>query len=195
MVEKCAPSRVVGGGKVEICRRRRTSLATARLPPASGAGADSTSATNSSNRTRFLHSPRRPARRDPGRRCRSHQLRIPLHSPVPGLYRGKASGADRPFRSIEQNRLRIDVTDLLRPSDNEIAVRFRPAAAEAHERAAKLPFPVPWSVSNNRIANMNVIRKAQCHAGWDWGPCLMVLGLLRAPGPPLLHDTASSPSG
>ena len=79
-------------------------------------------------------------------------------------------------------RHRIDVTDVLRPGDNEIAVRFRPAAAEAHERAAKLPFPVPWSVSNNRIADMNLIRKAQCHAGWDWGPCLMVAG---STGPPI----------
>jgi beta-mannosidase len=78
-------------------------------------------------------------------------------------------------------RHRLDVTDALRPGENTIVLRFRPAAAEARERAARLPFPVPWSVSNNRVADMNVIRKPQCHAGWDWGLCLMVLGVYAEP--------------
>jgi beta-mannosidase len=78
-------------------------------------------------------------------------------------------------------RHRIDVTGVLRAGDNEIVLRFRPAAAEAHARAAKLPFPVPWSVGNNVIADMNAIRKVQCHAGWDWGPCLMVVGVYAEP--------------
>ncbi|MEQ9690998.1 MAG: glycoside hydrolase family 2 protein, partial [Bauldia litoralis] len=93
------------------------------------------------------------------------------------LVNGQAAGqTETSFR-----RHRIDVTEALRPGDNEIAIRFHPAAAEAHDRAARLPFPVPWSVSNNRIADMNVIRKAQCHAGWDWGLCLMVLGIYAEP--------------
>ena len=78
-------------------------------------------------------------------------------------------------------RHRIDVTAVLRPGRNEIALRFRSAAAEAHARAARQPFPIPWSASNNRIADMNMIRKAQCHAGWDWGLCLMVLGVYAEP--------------
>jgi len=78
-------------------------------------------------------------------------------------------------------RHRLDVTGALEAGDNEIVLRFRPSATEAHERAARLPFPVPWSVSNNRIADMNVIRKPQCHAGWDWGLCLMVLGVYADP--------------
>ena len=78
-------------------------------------------------------------------------------------------------------RHRLDVSDVLRAGDNEIVIRFRSTAAEAHARAARLPFPIPWSVSNNRIADMNVVRKAQCHAGWDWGLCLMVLGVYAEP--------------
>ena len=78
-------------------------------------------------------------------------------------------------------RHRIDLSGRLHPGDNSFVLRFHPAAAEAHRRAAQLPFPVPWSVSNNRIADMNVIRKPQCHAGWDWGPCLMVLGVYGEP--------------
>ncbi|MEQ8701487.1 MAG: glycoside hydrolase family 2 protein [Bauldia litoralis] len=93
------------------------------------------------------------------------------------LVNGQAVGqTETSFR-----RHRIDVTEALRPGDNEIAIRFHPAATEAHARAARLPFPVPWSVSNNRIADMNVIRKAQCHAGWDWGLCLMLLGIYAEP--------------
>jgi len=78
-------------------------------------------------------------------------------------------------------RHRIDVTVALRPGENIIALRFRPSAAEAHRLAATQPFPIPWSISNNRIADMNMIRKAQCHAGWDWGLCLMVLGVYAEP--------------
>jgi beta-mannosidase len=78
-------------------------------------------------------------------------------------------------------RYRFDVTDALRAGDNEIAIRLRPAAAEAHARAARQPFPIPWSASNNRIADLNMIRKPQCHAGWDWGPCIMVMGLYAEP--------------
>ena len=60
-------------------------------------------------------------------------------------------------------------------------LRFVSTETEAHALAARQPFPIPWSVSNNRIADMNMVRKAQCHAGWDWGPCLMVLGVYADP--------------
>jgi beta-mannosidase len=78
-------------------------------------------------------------------------------------------------------RHRLDVGDVIRAGDNEIAIRFAPAAKEAHALAALQPFPIPWSSSNNRVADMNMIRKAQCHAGWDWGPCLMAIGIYAAP--------------
>ena len=81
-------------------------------------------------------------------------------------------------------RHRVDVTNALRPGANEIRIRFRPAGAEATARAARQPFPIPWSVSNNKVPDLNMIRKAQCHGGWDWGPCLMVAGLYAEP---LLH--------
>lgn len=81
-------------------------------------------------------------------------------------------------------RHRIDVTKALRPGTNRIELRFAPAGAEAAARAAKQPFPIPWSMTNNRVADLNMIRKAQCHGGWDWGPCLMVVGVYAAP---LLH--------
>ncbi|MCR4282272.1 MAG: glycoside hydrolase family 2 protein, partial [Bauldia sp.] len=78
-------------------------------------------------------------------------------------------------------RHRLDLTDVLKPGENTIAIRFRSATKEAMQRAAKLPFPVPWSYSNNKVPDLNTIRKAQCHGGWDWGPCLMAIGIYAEP--------------
>ena len=78
-------------------------------------------------------------------------------------------------------RHRLDLTDVLHPGDNTIAIRFHPIIAEAQRRAALLPFPIPWSVSNNRVPDLNMVRKAQCHGGWDWGPCLIVIGIYAEP--------------
>jgi beta-mannosidase len=81
-------------------------------------------------------------------------------------------------------RHRLDVSDALRPGTNDLRIRFAPAGAEAIARAKMQPFPIPWSVSNNRVPDLNMIRKPQCHGGWDWGPCLMVAGIYAEP---ILH--------
>ena len=81
-------------------------------------------------------------------------------------------------------RHRLDVGDALKTGRNELTIRFHSAENEAKSRAARQPFPIPWSVSNNRVSDLNMIRKAQCHGGWDWGPCLMAIGLY---GEPILH--------
>ncbi|SHE95392.1 beta-mannosidase [Kaistia soli DSM 19436] len=78
-------------------------------------------------------------------------------------------------------RHRIDVTKALVEGSNKLRIRFSPAGAEATARAARQPFPIPWSVSNNKVPDLNMIRKAQCHGGWDWGPCLMVTGIYADP--------------
>jgi beta-mannosidase len=81
-------------------------------------------------------------------------------------------------------RHRIDLSGLLVEGENELRIRFFPPGAEASRLAALQPFPIPWSVSNNRVPDLNMIRKAQCHGGWDWGPCLLVSGIYA---PPVLH--------
>jgi beta-mannosidase len=81
-------------------------------------------------------------------------------------------------------RHRIDVTEALKPGTNELRIRFSPAGAEAIARAKRQPFPIPWSVSNNRVPDLNMIRKPQSHGGWDWGLCLMVAGIYAEP---ILH--------
>jgi len=45
------------------------------------------------------------------------------------------------------------------------------------QRAKALPFVIPSAMGNNQLPNMNLIRKTQCHSGWDWGICLMVSGI------------------
>jgi beta-mannosidase len=74
-------------------------------------------------------------------------------------------------------RYRPDVSKSLRPGDNTIEVLFRSNVAEATKRAALQPYPVPYSFSNNIVPHINMLRKAQCDAGWDWNICLMPLGL------------------
>jgi beta-mannosidase len=81
-------------------------------------------------------------------------------------------------------RHRVDVTEALVSGENVLRIRFSPAGAEAIARAKRQPFPIPWSVSNNRVPDLNMIRKPQCHGGWDWGPCLMVTGIYAEP---ILH--------
>jgi beta-mannosidase len=78
-------------------------------------------------------------------------------------------------------RHRIDVTGLVVEGANELTLRFSPAGAEASRRAALQPFPIPWSVNNNKVPDLNMIRKPQSHGGWDWGPCLMVMGVYAEP--------------
>ena len=62
--------------------------------------------------------------------------------------------------------------------ENVIRIQFHPVDQLAKERAEALPFPVPWAVGNNQIPHMNMVRKTQCHAGWDWGICLLVSGIM-----------------
>lgn len=73
--------------------------------------------------------------------------------------------------------LRLDLKPHLRRGRNSIAVTFRSAEKAAVEAAGKLPYPVPCVSYPIQSPHRNLIRKAQCHAGWDWGPCLMVAGI------------------
>ncbi len=72
---------------------------------------------------------------------------------------------------------RRDIRPLLREGSNQIIVTLKRADIEAKARAERLPFPVPWAVGNNQIPHMNTLRKTQCHAGWDWGICLLASGI------------------
>lgn len=71
----------------------------------------------------------------------------------------------------------FDVTKLLAVGTNSIELRFTSAEKAALAEASKLPYPIPYSVYPVSSPYRNLIRKTQCHSGWDWGPCLMAMGV------------------
>lgn len=74
-------------------------------------------------------------------------------------------------------RFRTGVKSLLKPGKNTVRILLHSAENAALEKAKKLPYPIPHSVYPVQSPHRNLIRKNQCHAGWDWGPCLMVCGI------------------
>ena len=80
--------------------------------------------------------------------------------------------ADNCFR-----RHRPDVSAALRSGENTIRIHFHSSIAAGAERQARQPFYIPYSTDNSPIANGNMLRKPQCHFGWDWNIALAPLGL------------------
>ncbi len=74
-------------------------------------------------------------------------------------------------------RRRFPVKSVLKPGKNRLAVKFRSADREAAARAKKLTYPIPHTRHPVQSEHRNLVRKVQCHSGWDWGPCLMVAGI------------------
>ena len=73
----------------------------------------------------------------------------------------------------------FDVADALEPGDNEVTVAFRSPVEYGQERAAEYPYEVPCIRYPVDQPGRPFVRKAQCHYGWDWGPCLPTMGLYR----------------
>lgn len=71
----------------------------------------------------------------------------------------------------------VDIADHLRGGTNTIRVICYSAEREAQRRSDLLPYPVPHSYYPVQSPHRNLVRKVQCHGGWDWGPCLMVAGI------------------
>ncbi|WP_028864126.1 beta-mannosidase [Psychromonas aquimarina] len=73
--------------------------------------------------------------------------------------------------------LNVNILPFVVIGENSIEILLKRADLAARAQAEKLPFPIPWAVGNNQIPHMNTLRKAQCHAGWDWGICLSAAGV------------------
>ena len=75
----------------------------------------------------------------------------------------------------------IDVTGKVHAGDNHLRIAFDIAPDMARARAEAHPFPIPFTknyqTNGLKGIHMNFIRKAACHAGWDWGICLMPIGI------------------
>ncbi len=75
----------------------------------------------------------------------------------------------------------IDVTGKVHAGENVLRIAFDIAPDVAKARAEAHPFPIPFTknyqTNGLKGINMNFIRKAACHAGWDWGICTMPIGV------------------
>jgi beta-mannosidase len=60
---------------------------------------------------------------------------------------------------------------------NTIKLVFTSAESHAIALAEKLPYPIPYSVYPVSAKHRNLVRKTQCHSGWDWGPCILSFGI------------------
>lgn len=76
--------------------------------------------------------------------------------------------------------VRLAVRPFLKEGQNELRVILRSPEAEAGILAQGLPYPIPHTGAPVMSPHRNLLRKIQCHSGWDWGPCLMVSGLYGA---------------
>jgi beta-mannosidase len=74
-------------------------------------------------------------------------------------------------------RYRFEVKSFLQPGTNRITLEFTSAEKAAKDEAAKMPYPMPHNEFPVFAPHRNLLRKIQCHSGWDWGPCLIVAGV------------------
>lgn len=78
----------------------------------------------------------------------------------------------------------IDVTGKVSAGENTLRLEFAIAPDVARARAEAHPFPIPFTknyqTNGLKGIHMNFIRKPACHAGWDWGICIMPVGVYGA---------------
>ncbi|UTV38432.1 glycoside hydrolase family 2 protein [Ensifer adhaerens] len=74
-------------------------------------------------------------------------------------------------------RYRPDVSKTLVGGENRIRIVLHSSIAEGARRQAEQPFYVPYHPGNSPIANGNMLRKPQCHFGWDWNLAIAPLGV------------------
>nr|WP_319389864.1 glycoside hydrolase family 2 protein [uncultured Cohaesibacter sp.] len=65
----------------------------------------------------------------------------------------------------------------LKKGENRLVVRFLSNSRAALSASKAFPFAVPYIFWNCRLPHYNFLRKAQCHAGWDWNIALSPLGI------------------
>lgn len=85
---------------------------------------------------------------------------------------------DQPVATVKNmfRRIRCEVKQLLKAGRNRIRIVIMSPVRAGESEDGKLARHLPQN-PNNRYPYFNLIRKAQCHAGWDWGICLPGSGL------------------
>ncbi len=65
----------------------------------------------------------------------------------------------------------------LHAGENTIRIVIHSPEKAAEYAASALPYPIPFTQVPVQSPNRNLLRKPQCHGGWDWGPSLMTGGI------------------
>jgi beta-mannosidase len=73
----------------------------------------------------------------------------------------------------------FDVADALVAGENEVTISFRSPVEYGIDRRDSHEYDVPALRYPIDQPARNFVRKAQCHYGWDWGPCLPTMGIWR----------------
>ncbi|KMT45786.1 glycoside hydrolase family 2 [Halostagnicola sp. A56] len=73
----------------------------------------------------------------------------------------------------------FDVSDILTVGENQVDIRFDSPVEYSTRRSENHEYQVPTLRYPIDQPGRNFIRKAQCHYGWDWGPCLPTVGIWR----------------
>jgi beta-mannosidase len=74
-------------------------------------------------------------------------------------------------------RYRPDISGALKAGQNEIAITFHSNVAAAAAEQARQPFFIPYHAGNSPIPHGNMLRKPQCHFGWDWNLAVPPFGI------------------
>ncbi len=74
-------------------------------------------------------------------------------------------------------RNQVNVGRLLRRGENRVDILFTSNTRTATERAKEQPYKIPYIVQNCPIPDGNMLRKPQCHSGWDWNLAIAPFGL------------------
>jgi beta-mannosidase len=72
---------------------------------------------------------------------------------------------------------RPNVSAHIRKGENTVEIILHSNTKAANARQEQQPFYIPYSVSNNPIPNGNMLRKPQCHFGWDWNLAIVPFGV------------------
>ena len=76
---------------------------------------------------------------------------------------------------------RFQLAGLILEGTNTIEIIFKSPVRAAANLIKAQAYPVPHALFPVQSMGRNLVRKVQCHSGWDWGPCLMVSGLYSTP--------------
>ncbi|WP_081942014.1 glycoside hydrolase family 2 protein [Spirochaeta lutea] len=72
------------------------------------------------------------------------------------------------------------VDEILQEGNNTLEIDFSSPEQAAFDLQTQGPYAFPHAVFPLQSPHRNMIRKTQCHSGWDWGPCLMTSGIYQA---------------